>query len=81
MSSELLLSSGALKQLWFSSSSLFFALRMQFDSRQQQSFRPFFMQLRSNRSCSGVKGFQDSIRYHILFSIFGHFCFRVLGFR
>lgn len=49
MSSELLLSSGALKQLWFSSSSLFFALRMQFDSRQQQSFRPFFMQLRSNR--------------------------------
>lgn len=49
MSSELHLFSGALKQLWFSSSSLFFVLHMQFGSWPQQSFRPFFMQLRSNR--------------------------------
>ena len=49
MSSEPHLFSRALKQLWFSSSSLFFVLHMQFGSWQQQSIRPFFMQLRSNR--------------------------------
>ncbi|KAG7012118.1 hypothetical protein SDJN02_24870 [Cucurbita argyrosperma subsp. argyrosperma] len=81
MSSEFHLSSGALKQLCFCSLSLFFTLHMQFRSPHQQAFQPFFMQLTSNRSCSGVKRFQASTTYHNLFSILVHFCFRVLGFR